>query len=346
MAVDVANGLAARGNRVHLIATRELGPLTTDVHQQVQLSCLERRGRFDLRGLRRLRHLVDEYSPEVVHAHGWSSLQFCTVALLAMGRPPALVFHNHRAAALGRIGRSYRLTAWIGASAHVAVDPALLTPPLRTRRRRFDAVIPNGVPADRFLPKADYAVKGQPSAVALANLRREKDHPVLLRALRSLADQGNPCHLDLVGAMPDSVYESECRKLVTELALEGFVHIRGPRGDTQSLLATYDVGVLSSAAESGPLALIEYLFAGLPFVVTDVGQIPASLPLSLRRWVVPPGDPSEFARKLQELLALSPTSRAKLASTGRAFAREQLSIDRTVDAIESVYEHVSRRGEA
>jgi glycosyltransferase involved in cell wall biosynthesis len=105
-------------------------------------------------------------------------------------------------------------------------------------------------------------------------------------------------------------------------------------------LSTYDVGIPVPHTESGPIALIEYLAAGLPFVVTDGGEIPAASD-SLRRWVVPP-NPAELARTVRAVLAQSPEERAS-AAEALAFATNNLSIERTVDSIEAVYRLVTRR---
>lgn len=342
MTVDISNGLAARGWTVHLVVTRQLGPLVSDLDDAVTVTCLHRASRWDPGGLRHFRRLVVTHRPVVVHAHGWSSLQFSTAGLLGLRPAPALVFHDHRGVGLAPLGASYRLAAWPLTVAHVAVDRALLDPPLPTRRAAVRTVVPNGTSLDRFARKALYKLANPPRLVALANLRREKAHPLLLHAVARLAASGLPTQTDLIGATPDAAYEAECAADIQHLGLGEAVKILGPRQDTGMLLAGYDVGVLCSNTESGPIALIEYLAAGLPFVVTDVGEITASLPAGLRRWVVPPHNATALASTLRELLALSEKERSEVAAAGVAFAHEHLSITRTVDSIISVYELVCR----
>lgn len=343
MAVDVSNGLAARGWTVHLVATRQVGPLVQDLDDRVHVHCLHRRSRWDPAGLSGFRRLVAEYRPLVVHAHGWSSLQFCTAGMIGMRPAPALLLHDHGRAGLGRKHSSYRLAAWPLTRAHAAVDRALLDPPLRTRRKSIQALIPNGTPLDRFTRKLSYELNTPPRLVALANLRSQKDHSVLLSALAQLADWGVPTATELIGGTPNPNYEAECRARIEVLGLGESVTILGPRQDTGALLASYDIGVLSSSTESGPIALIEYLAAGLPFVVTDVGEIPCSLPAELRQWVVPPRNAEALASRLRDALALPTGQRASIAAAGAAFACEHLSIDRTVDSIVSVYNDVTCR---
>ena len=340
IAVDVSNGLASRGWAVTLVATRELGPLAEDVDPDVEVVCLGRKRRFDLGGLRRFRRLVARQHPDIVHAHGWSSLQFCTVGLIGRRHSPALVFHDHRPARLAALPASYRLAAWPLTAAHVAVDRSLLDGALKTRRPVIRRVVANGIPLDQFPTKSNYDLAPSPRLVLTANFRPQKDHPVLLSALSHLAQDGISLQLDLVGALSDASYVADCRQAIDDLDLTNSVQILGSRRDVGSLLPTYDVGVLSSRTESGPIALIEYLACGLPFVVTDVGEIPAMLPEELRRWVVPAGDPAALAAKIHEVLELSPVERSKNGQIGSDFARANLSIDRTVETLEDVYRRV------
>lgn len=337
LAVDLANGLADRGRPVHLVATRGAGPLLDDVATGVTVHDLARRSRFDLAGLRRFRRLVRDLSPGIVHAHGWSSLQFATAALAGRRRGPALVFHDHRPVGLAALPRSYRVTAWPRTRAHLAVDDDLLHPPLRTRHRAIREVVPNGIPVDRYRVKVHGAVSDPASIVVVANLRPQKGHLVLADAIAALVATGTRLRVDLVGATDDQAHRQACEDRLAELGLSVVVRICGPRTDVATLLADYDLGVLASTTESGPLALIEYLAAGLPFVVTEVGEVPRSLPPDFRRWLVPADDAPTLAARIAEALAVPVAEREALAEQGRTFARHELSLERTIALVEDVY---------
>lgn len=337
LAVDLANGLADRGRAVHLVATRGSGPLRDDVATGVTVHDLARRSRFDLAGLRRFRRLVRDLDPGIVHAHGWSSLQFATAALAGRLGAPALVFHDHRPVGLAALPRSYRISAWPRTRAHLAVDDDLLHPPLRTRHRAIREVVPNGIPVDRYRAKVHRPPADPASMVVVANLRPQKGHLVLADAIATLVTSGTHVRVDLVGATDDPAHRQACQDRLAELGLSEVVRICGPRTDVATLLADYDLGVLASTAESGPLALIEYLAAGLPFVVTEVGEVPRSLPPDFRRWLVPAGDAATLAVRIAEALAVPVAERQALAERGRTFARQELSLERTRALVEEVY---------
>lgn len=336
MAVDLSNGLVARGWDVHLIVTRETGPLAADLHPEVEVHLLERRSRWDLGGLRVFRQLVRRDRPAIVHAHGWSSLQFVTAGLIGRRRGPAVVLHDHGGARYRTHARLYRLVAWPLVAAHLAVGRSLLDPPLPTRLPAITEVVPNGIPVDRIRRKEHYDVADPPRLVVVGNLRAQKDHLGLIRAVALLRDRGVDVEVDLIGATPEPDLLRRCRALIAELDLADRVHPLGRQPEVGARLATYDLGLISSHTESGPIALIEYLAAGLPFVTTDVGEIPALLPASLRSWVVAPGDPGALADGVVRALAAPSDERARIGDVEAELA-STLSIDRAVGSVGAVY---------
>lgn len=337
MTVDISNGLHNLGVRVHVVATRATGPLLADLAEGITVHELNRASRFDLKGLRRFRSLVRDLRPALVHAHGWSSLQFSTAGLLGLLRPPLLVFHDHRPSGLEPVNWTYRASAWACTRAQIAVDEALLERRLPTRRRSIRMVVPNGSRVDRFRVKDDYDLNTPVRLVMVANLRPQKAHSVLFEALDILRSRGVNTATDLLGETSDQPYLAACRARLGELALSDSVRIVGRCENVNEVLAGYDLGVLSATTESGPVALIEYLAAGLPFVVTDVGNVTRSLPDRLRKWVVEPGDPHMLAGRIESVLGRTPSQRRADAETGLTFAKESLSIEKTVSGVLEVY---------
>lgn len=343
MAVDIANGLAARDWQVHVVATRSTGALAGDLDPRIPLHLLNRAHRFDVGGVRRFRTLVRRYHPVLVHAHGWSSLQFSTVGLIPSLKTPCLVFHDHRPAGLTPVGWTYRAAAWPRVRAYVAVDEVLLARAPTTRHRSIRALVPNGSPLERFRRKETYATSDPVRAVMVANLRPQKAHPVFFDALAQLASRGILVQADLLGATDDDAYLAQCQSRLGRLGLRSSVRIAGACGDIGEVLPRYDIGVLSSTSESGPVALIEYLAAGLPFVVTDVGNVARSLPPGLRRWLVPINDPEALADRIEEVLRQSEADRRSDAEDGIRFVHDTYSIDRTVQDVETVYRRLLSR---
>jgi len=136
--------------------------------------------------------------------------------------------------------------------------------------------------------------------VCLANIRPQKDHEALIRAVAQLAAQNLPKKLKVIlaGAEDNSEYNYMIRDLISELGLQHVIEMPGSVEDTTSLLAAADCGVLSSVSEGLPVALLEYGMAALPVVVTDVGQCAEVVANGKFGRVVSAGNPELMAKEL------------------------------------------------
>ena len=84
----------------------------------------------------------------------------------------------------------------------------------------------------------------------------------------------------------------------------------GPRNDVPAILRACRIGVLSSASEGLPLALLEYGKHGLAAVSTAVGQCPEVLDNGYAGVLVPASSPDQFSDAIVGLLDRSRPARA------------------------------------
>ena len=136
--------------------------------------------------------------------------------------------------------------------------------------------------------------------VCVGRLALQKGQDILLAAASSLARQGFPFHLWLVGDGP------ERQNLESQAASLGLAHIVtfwGFQTDIPSLLQAADLFVLPSRYEAAPLAVLEALAAGLPVIASRVGEIPAWISDGIEGWLVTPGELQDLTEALQKMLA-------------------------------------------
>ncbi|MBC7242909.1 MAG: glycosyltransferase [Anaerolineae bacterium] len=172
--------------------------------------------------------------------------------------------------------------------------------------------------------------------IIIANVRPQKDYVSLLHALAQVKDLS--WHLLAVGGFSDLAYYQTCLGLMYALGLEERITFLGPRLDVPTLLKAADFAVLSSRSESGPLVLLEYAAAGLPFVSTQVGLIGDSLARLGIPEFVPPQDVHELARALRRLLALSPGERKERGMKTRELAAPYFDIRNVMPKWYQLYE--------
>lgn len=325
VAVSLVNHLSRDRFRPFLATTRREGPLAAEVLPDVGRLSLNRARTLDLRAWRRLAAFVGENGISIVHAHS-SSLFFA--ALLPGAR---IVWHDH----FGRY-RDEKRPAWLWgpparrAAAVVTVNEDLA----RWSRERLgvDAVyLPNFVPEVSLGPIPDLPGAPGSRVVCVANLRAQKDHLTLLRAVARVPE----AHLLLAGAAMEPDYAARVREEAAGLGNR--ITFLGSRPDVPDLLRGCDVGVLASASEGFPLSLLEYGRAGLAAVATRVGQCPEILENA--GILVPPGDPDALADALLVLLC-DPARRQDLGERLGRRVRERYSASAVMERLEAVYHTV------
>ncbi len=168
--------------------------------------------------------------------------------------------------------------------------------------------------------------------VTVANFRKQKDYPNLLRAVRSLHDRGVAFKLVAVGQGPD---EAEVRRLAAELGVDHLVTFTGFRPDAVRVMAAADVFVLASQWEGLPVVLIEALALGLPVVATAVGGIAEIMRPDVDALLVPPSNGELLAGALARVIS-DIDLRTRLATAGAARAAE-FDVARSADVVAASY---------
>jgi len=111
------------------------------------------------------------------------------------------------------------------------------------------------------------------------------------------------------------------------------------RDDVRDLLGAADLFVSASHWEGLPVALLEAMSAGLPVVVTAVGDVPAAIGPD-GGVLVQPGEPVRLAAEVVALLQ----DHSRREALGRAAAsrvREHFTVERWVAALDRVFDDAS-----
>ncbi len=346
VAVNLVNLLPRDRYVPYLCTTRAEGPLTQFVEPHVTRLCLERRGKFDAAALRQFIRFIADRHIAIVHAHA-SALFFTRLASALSGKC-ALIWHDHygRANFGDRSAWLYRL-ATRGIDGVIAVNQTLAEWCRRQLRVRGDRVwyIPNLVEsAPTAAADGPIDLPGEPGKriACVANFRPQKDHPTLLKAMARIHVQSPGAHLFLVGDSADPAYVAAIRGQISALGLDRAVTYMGPRNDVPAILRECSIGVLSSASEGLPLALLEYGKHGLAAVSTAVGQCPEVLDGGDAGILVPAGSPEDLGNAIVDLLENS-GRRAQFAERFQNRVDDLYSPRRIMGQICDVYEAILAR---
>jgi len=196
-------------------------------------------------------------------------------------------------------------------------------------------VLENGidlVPFERIAPVTPNG-NGRPRIVGMvANLRPIKAPDVFVRAAGILAAS----HPDVTFRMAGTGDEAAVRRLAERCGITDRLSLDGHVCDVASFLAGLDVAVLTSHAEGLSNAVLEYMAAGRPMVLTAVGGNPELVEDGVHGLLVPPGDPQAVVGAVDRLLR-DPVLAARLGSAARSRVIQRNSLDAMVRRHETLY---------
>jgi glycosyltransferase involved in cell wall biosynthesis len=172
----------------------------------------------------------------------------------------------------------------------------------------------------------------------VAQWRAQKDHLTAIRATRLLLDRGLTVRLTFVGS-EDSDLTAAGQALASDLGLDGAVRFLGRRTDVPDILASSDVGLLTTHFEGLPVAVVEYCAAGLPSVVSAVEGTTHLISSENGIVGVRPSDPGAVAEAVADLRSAG--RRHELGFRARDFM--QARADRGV-VLDTIVDHYDRLG--
>jgi glycosyltransferase involved in cell wall biosynthesis len=296
------------------------------IYQTLRLSWFLRRGRFD-----------------VGHTHDlWSNLMGVPAARIA--GIPAIVssrrdlaqsdwYRGNRRVWLRRI---QNLSGAVLANATQVRDALIAEDGFASAKVR---VIRNGVDLDKFQVQSERealfpdAGKGQ-LIVMIANMLSDvKGHAWLIAAAPAVVREFPSTRFVLVG---DGEARPGFEGQVRELGLDQNFFFLGRRNDVPRILASCDIAVLPSRAEGLPNAVLEYMAAGLPTVVTRVGGNEELIEDRVTGLLVPAEDSEALSAALLRYLQ-DPEEAGKIARRGQEFVSCNFSFDRLVREMDELY---------
>jgi glycosyltransferase involved in cell wall biosynthesis len=301
MAVNMANAFHDEGMLNILVVSRSIGTLDKLVKNQSSLRFLGKRNTLDFKAFKKLIGILDEFKPDVLHAHGTSVYWGVGVKLV---RPRVkLLWHDHLGISEEVILDNPRKElAWMGGK----ID-FVLTANESTRAYWENKKL---VPKSRIsylanFPSLSLAKNNKPSIFTflhLANFRKEKGQINLVKASDILLRKGLDFRVRMVGKEVDSNWKNQVLELISELGLSEKVIVEDSVTDVSKLLSEVHAGIVSSDREGLPVALLEYGLADLPVISTKVGQCPEVLGMGAFGKLIPVQDPESLAMQMEFFL--------------------------------------------
>jgi sugar transferase (PEP-CTERM/EpsH1 system associated) len=324
----------------------------------VQVIELHKRAGYDLDCYARLRRLLRELRPDIIHSRNMAALesQLCSIGLRGIKR-----VHGEHGREINDLDGSnwkyliFRKFMRLFVDRYIAVSLDLqswLVSMVGVKKNKVRQIY-NGVDHHRFAPQSVKPLALLPAqwqqldgilvVGTVGRLTPVKDQQLLLKALAHLRES-DPGLIDRVRLLivGDGPLFAQLTQLIEQLALQDFVWMPGDSKDVPALLQAMDVFVLPSLGEGISNTVLEAMASGLPTIATAVGGNVELVEQGFNGSLVPAGDCLVLASALAALLH-NDGERNRQGANARQRVCERFDWDRTVDSYLHVYDELLGR---
>lgn len=219
---------------------------------------------------RRLRKMLREYAPDIIHTMHFTANHHGRMASIGLGVPVVTHLRNvkREKKLLRRLSDkalSYITTRYIAVSKAVAeiirIDHNLARRPVEVL---YNAVTPEQMDFPPVDLKTAYGLE-RPVVLAVGRYVPQKNLDLLVRAVALLRARKQNVSLMLVG---EGTERPRLEALVKELGMEEYVILAGFRDDAPAFYRSADIFAMPSDFEGLPNAHMEAMYFGLPGVVS------------------------------------------------------------------------------
>jgi glycosyltransferase involved in cell wall biosynthesis len=260
-----------------LCVTRKEGILKAKINSQAHYLFLKKRNPFDINAIINLRNFIKKHEIGIIHVHGTSFFLGFIIKILAPSI--ILIWHDHLGirAKQSILKYPFLLLCSLLFDGVIVVSKDLLSWAKASLFCMRIIFIPNFIYEEvNQLP--GYAIhdkKKYIELVCLANLRVPKNHLNLLKAFKIVSNNFKNVRLTLIGKKYEDKYQQQIEAYIKQNNLEQNVRLLGEQEEILKRLKYSDIGVLASNSEGLSMAILEYGMAGLPVIISNVGECPA-----------------------------------------------------------------------
>ncbi|GGG00526.1 glycosyltransferase [Paenibacillus aceti] len=344
--VQLCRGFRSRGHQALVVSMvepeaylEELGELGVEVR-----SLGMAKGVPDPRGILRLRQIIKEFGPDVVHSHLVHANILARITRLFV-KMPVLICTAHNVNEGGKLREwLYRMTDPLcELTTNVSEEAVRQYVERKVVPRHKIKFMPNGITLGSFGQGRDKEWLADELGIAadsfvwlaVGRLVPEKDYPNLFAAFTAVLKQYPGSVLLVAGTGPERpALEKQCR----ELGIEDQVKLLGLRKDIPALMRFADAYVMSSQWEGFPMVLLEASASGLPMVVTDVGGNREAVLDGVSGLLVPPEDSQQLSDRMLEMMSLSTVELAAMGEQARKHVSERFDMEVIVTQWTRIYE--------
>lgn len=303
----------------------------------------------DPRALLKLRRIIRDFKPDIVHSHLVHANIMARVVRLIVNIP-VLICTAHSINEGGTFREwMYRITDPLcDLTTNVSQEAVNRYVQIKAAPKHKIIYVPNGIDLDQFAGnEQDYSdIRSELDLgaafiwLAAGRFVPEKDYSNMVKAFSIIASHYPDSRLLIAGIGEE---REAIERLSSELGLERQIRFLGIRKDIPKLMRAVDAYVLSSKWEGLPIVLLEAAASGLPIVATNVGGNGEVVHREINGYLVASENEKELADSMELLMAKSAGERRQMGERGKDYIESHYNIKRIIERWEQIYGQAGRR---
>lgn len=325
--VNMCNWLHSRGIRVEVVLIIGAGKdLLSQLNPEIITHILDRKYRLDMRTCIQLARLLRQ--PDIVHIHMRQNYRYIALIAKLFHIKTPLIFHDH----YGSINQDQSIPLgfktivrpqWYVGVSNTLVSWAQFQLGL-SQRKIF--LLENVAEAKKKKEK-NFEKK---DLVLVSNIKPQKNQMFIFELL-----QKSTLNLDIYGARQDEKYARLLDEQINQNNFYNRIRIFNHVNDVRNHLDDYRLGLHTSLSETGPLAIIEYLAEGLPFLAYRTGEAAEKISREFPEYFMDNFDSEAWKERIQMLMN-TPPDKEKMALTFEMYFSKQAYIEKCL----KIYGHI------
>lgn len=242
-----------------------------------------------------IRKIIKKESPNCILPFLDTVLRDTLLATVFIGVPVISTLRNDPKGMRKRTKRIQDISFRFSQAVYMQTEAQKALYPPAIQRKSF--VVPNAVD-ERMIQSGEgrHSDRGIHNLITFGRIVPQKNHRLLVDAVRRVSEEGHHITLKIFGNGPDT---ASLAQYIKDCGMEQYVLLMGRTDNVIEELKESDLFVFSSNFEGMPNALMEAMAAGLPCISTDCPTGPRELLGDNERGVlVPMNDPDAFAEAI------------------------------------------------
>ena len=300
--VTLSNILFLKGHAVTVITTLQKGSLAEQLNKGIEIKELNRRSKWNLSDMHRLIQWCKPF--DIIHVHSTHNLRYVFAAAKIFHLNKPIFFHHH----YGSIETDKRVE-WnqkfiFPSTILIAVSRKIYDWAIHDLKMESQKVflLPNIVEKQILLQRKKRTSLTQ--LVLIANFRVQKNIEFAIELMNVLKTKMN-VHLTIIGQRADEKYCTTIKEKINALQLNDLISIKHDIINVASVLHQFDLAIHTATSESGPLVLMEYMAAGLPFLTYQTGEVVHQINNDLPECIIDNFEIENWINKINHLLQLN-----------------------------------------